>query len=73
MISVYDTITGHDYYTLHYSYSDIPSIACEHAPLEVDEARKLYKDYVRDTRYAHVYVTKDNLDNGTSIQLRGDF
>lgn len=73
MISVYDTITGHDYYTLHYSYRDIPSIACEHAQLELDEARELYKDYVRDTRYTHVYVTKDNLDNGTSIQLRGDF
>lgn len=73
MIGVYDTITGHDYYTLHYSYSDMPCIACEHAPLELDEARELYKDYVRDTRYAHVYVTKDNLHNGTSIQLRGDF
>lgn len=73
MISVYDTITGHDYYTLHYSYSDMPCIACEHAPLELDKARELYKDYVRDTRHVHVYVTKDNLDNGTSIQLRGDF
>lgn len=73
MISVYDTITGHDYYNLHYSYSDMPCIACEHAPLELDEARELYADYVRDPRYAHVYVTRDNLDDGTSIQLRGDF
>lgn len=73
MISVYDMIVGHDYYTLHYSYSYMPCIACEHAPLELDDARELYKDYVRDPRYAHVYVTKDNLDNCTSIQLRGDF
>lgn len=73
MISLYDTISGHDYYNLHYSYSDMPTIECEHAPLELDESRELYKDYVRDIRYTHVYVTKDNSAKGTSIQLRGDF
>lgn len=73
MISVYDTINGSDYYTLHYAYSDMPAIACEHAPLELKEARKLYAAYVRDTSFTHVYVTRDNTAANTSVQLRGDF
>lgn len=73
MLSVYETMNGADYYKLHYSYNDLPFLEAERGPLELDEARELFKDYARDPSYTHVYVTKDNMLDGTSIQLRSDF
>ena len=69
MLSIYDTMNGADYYTIHYRYSDMPSIECEHAQLELNEARELFSAYSRDTRYTRVYVTKNNLLYNTSIQV----
>lgn len=69
MISVYDTLNGMDYYKLHYSYSDAPHIGGVYAPLEFAEARELYYQYVRDTKYTNVYVTKENMVAETSNQV----
>ena len=69
MLSVYDTMNGKDYYKLHYSYEDMPFIDCEHAPLELSEARELFNDYIRDPRYTHVYVTKNNMLYNTELQV----
>ena len=69
MMGIYDTYEGTSFYTLHYTYSDMPNIECEHAPLELSEARELYNDYVKNPRYTKVYATKDNIVARTSIQL----
>ena len=69
MLSVYDT----ECYKLHYSNADLPSIEVERGPLDIEEARNMFNKYVKNPSYTHVYVTKDNIAEGTSIQVRGDF
>ena len=69
MLKIYDT----EYYKLHYSNADMPFIEVQRGPLDLEEARNMFKKYVKDPSYTHVYVTKDNIVEGTYIQLRGDF